>query len=57
MKIKQTLVAAVCGFFTVGSVFAADPATSAIHPEADQLLRSASANLAAAKAFSFKAEV
>lgn len=57
MKIKHTLLAALCGFFTVGSAFAADTATSSIDPEADQLLRAACAKLAAAKAFTCKAEV
>lgn len=57
MKTKTTLITALCGFFVVGLVFAADTATSSISPEADQLLRAACANLAAAKAFSFKAEV
>ena len=57
MNIKHPLLAALCGFFTVGSVFAADSATRSIHPEADRLLKATCANLAAAKAFSFKAEV
>jgi hypothetical protein len=57
MKIKHTLLAALCGFFAVGSAFAADMAASAISPEADQLLRTACAKLAAAKAFTCKAEV
>jgi hypothetical protein len=57
IKIKHTLLAALCGFFAVGSAFAADMATSAISPEADQLLRATCARLAAAKAFTCKAEV
>jgi hypothetical protein len=57
MKIKHTLLAALCGFFTVEPAGAADPATSSINPEADQLLRAACAKLAAAKAFTCKAEV
>ena len=51
------LVAALCGLCTLGSVRAADPAPSAIDPEADRLLRASCAHLSAAKAFSFKAEV
>jgi hypothetical protein len=58
MKNNQTLLAALCGIFTVGSVFAADPAaTSAVDPEADHLLRAVCASLSATKAYSFKAEV
>ena len=57
MRNPYPLLAALCGFFTLGSVFAADPAPSAIDPEADNLLRAACAHLSAAKAFSFKAEV
>ncbi len=57
MKTKSTVLAALCGVFTVGSVLAADTATSSINPEADQLLRAACANLSSAKAFTFKAEV
>ena len=57
MKNKNLLLAALCGIFTAGSVWAADPAPSAIDPEADRLLRAACAHLSATKAFSFKAEV
>jgi hypothetical protein len=57
MKIKHTLLAVLCGFFAVGSACAAEMAASAINPEADQLLRAACARLAAAKAFTCKAEV
>jgi hypothetical protein len=57
MKTKSAVLAALCGLFSVGSVLAADTATSSIDPEADQLLRVACANLSAAKAFTFKAEV
>ena len=57
MKTKHTILAALCGLVTVGPAFAADSATSAIDPEADRLLRAASAELATAKAFTFKAEV
>ena len=57
MKIKHTLLAALCGFFAVGPAFAADPTTSSINSEADQLLRTACAKLAAAKAFTCKAEI
>jgi len=57
MKNQYPILAALCGIFAVGSVLAADPAPSAIDPEADGLLRAACTNLSAAKAFSFKAEV
>jgi hypothetical protein len=57
MKIKHTLLAALCGFFTVGSAFAADPSASNVDPEADRLLRAVCAKLAAEKAYSFKVEV
>jgi hypothetical protein len=57
MKSKHTLLAALCGFFAVGPALATDMAVSAINPEADQLLRAACARLAAAKAFTCKAEV
>ena len=57
MKTKTILLTALCGFFTVTSAFAADNTTNSINSEADKLLRSVCANLAAAKAFSFKAEV
>jgi hypothetical protein len=57
MKIKHALLAALCGFSTVTSAFAADATTNSVNPEADRLLRSVCAHLAAAKAFSFKAEV
>ena len=59
MKTKNQLLAALCGIFTVGTVWAADPAptASAIDPEADRLLRAVCANLSATKAYSFKAEV
>ena len=57
MKNQHILLAALCGFFAVRPAFAADMAASAINPEADQLLRAACAKLAAAKAFTCKAEV
>jgi hypothetical protein len=57
MKIQYPLLAALCGLVTGGSVLAADPAPSAIDPEADRLLRTACGHLSAAKAFSFKVEV
>jgi hypothetical protein len=57
MNCKHTLIAALCGVFTVGSVRAADPAPSSINPEANSLFRAACASLSGAKAFSFKAEV
>lgn len=59
MKKHPILVlhAALCGLFIATTVFAADPATSSINPEADRLLRATSTTLAQAKAFSFKAEV
>ena len=57
MKQTKLLLAALCGFFTVGSAFAADTPTSNIDPEADRLLRAVCAKLAAEKAYSFKVEV
>jgi len=57
MKPTKLLLAALCGIFTVGTAYAADPATTSIHPEADRLLRAACTQLSAAKTFSFKAEV
>jgi len=57
MKPQYQLLAALCGVFTVGSVLAVEPASPAVAPEADRLLRAACANLSATKAFSFKAEV
>ena len=57
MKKQYPLLAALCGILAVGSVFAADPAPSAVSPEADRLLRAVCANLSATKAYSFKAEV
>jgi hypothetical protein len=60
MKTPFKLLAALCGLFVLGSTFAADPVAPVvpnIDPEADQLLRAAGAQLTAAKAFSFKAEI
>jgi hypothetical protein len=57
MKQTKLLLAALCGFFTVGSAFAADTPASNLDPEADRLLRAVCAKLAAEKAYSFKVEV
>jgi len=57
MKSIPTLVAALCGCYTIGSVLAADPSPSYIDRDADNLLRAACAKLSAEKAFSFKAEI
>lgn len=56
MKHTRTILAALCGIFTVGLAFAAEKATSSISSEADQLLRATCAKLAAAKAFSVNVE-
>lgn len=58
MKTPLRNLAALSGLLALGTVFAADPAPATnIDPEADRLLKAASAHLAAAKSFSFKAEI
>ena len=57
MKIKYTLLGALCGLSTIGTAVAADSTPPAVDPEADRLLRAACAQLASAKVFTFKAEV
>ena len=61
MKTSHPLLVALSGLLLAIPIFAADPATAPaaalIDPAATQLLRAASARLAAAKAFSFQAEI
>ena len=47
----------LCGMLAATSLFGADPNTSAIHPEADRLLRATCDTLSQARALSFKAEI
>lgn len=49
--------AALGGLFLTATLLAGEPTAPTIHPEADRLLRATCARLAAAKAYSFKAEV
>jgi hypothetical protein len=57
MRTRHTVLAALCGVLAVGAAFAAEPPAASVDPAADALLRAACANLAEAKAFSFRAEV